>query len=100
MQYQRGFRGCGKTPKLSFRGRGLPEESAFFLVLVKKQIPRCARDDKIAHFFRSLFSRWPLPERVSIQALNAVLTEPIPQHHHCPNLAARQLSCFMKRATF
>jgi len=31
----------------------LPEESAF-LVLVKKQIPRCARDDKIADFFRSL----------------------------------------------
>jgi hypothetical protein len=35
----------------------LPEESAFFLVLVKKQIPRYARDDKIADFFRSLFSR-------------------------------------------
>jgi hypothetical protein len=53
----RGFTGCGKTPKLSFRGQGLPEESAFFLVLVKKQIPRCARDDKIADFFRSLESR-------------------------------------------
>jgi hypothetical protein len=35
----------------------LPEESAFFLVLMKKQIPRFARDDKIADFFRSLFSR-------------------------------------------
>jgi hypothetical protein len=35
----------------------LPEESAFFLVLVKKQIPRCARDDKIADFFRGLRSR-------------------------------------------
>jgi hypothetical protein len=35
----------------------LPEESAFFLVLVKKQIPRCARDDKRADFFRGLFSR-------------------------------------------
>jgi hypothetical protein len=29
---------------LSFRGRGLPEESAFFLGLAKKQIPRFARD--------------------------------------------------------
>src|SRR5260221_14442591 len=56
----RGFRGCGKTPKLSFRGRGLPEESAFFLVLVKKQIPRCARDDKIADFFRSLLAPFRL----------------------------------------
>jgi hypothetical protein len=34
----------------------LPEESAFFLALVKKQIPRCARDDKMADFFRGLFS--------------------------------------------
>jgi hypothetical protein len=40
-----GFTGCGKIPKVSFRGRGLPEESAFFLGLVKKQIPRFARDD-------------------------------------------------------
>jgi hypothetical protein len=30
---------------VSFRGRGLPEESAFFLGLAKKQIPRFARDD-------------------------------------------------------
>jgi hypothetical protein len=51
------FRGCGKTPKLLFRGRELPKESVFFLMLVKKQIPRCARDDKIGDFFRSLF--WP-----------------------------------------
>ena len=42
----RGFTGCGKFPKVSFRGRGLPEESAFFFLgLVKKQIPRFARDD-------------------------------------------------------
>jgi hypothetical protein len=40
-----GFTGCGKIPKVPFRGRGLPEESAFFLGLVKKQIPRFARDD-------------------------------------------------------
>jgi hypothetical protein len=40
-----GFTGCGKIPKVSFRGRGLPEESAFFLGLAKKQIPRFARDD-------------------------------------------------------
>jgi hypothetical protein len=33
----------------------LPEESAFFLALMKKQIPRCARDDKIADFFGGLF---------------------------------------------
>src|ERR1700686_2112814 len=64
------FRGCGKTPKLSFRGRGLPEESAFFLVLVKKQIPRCARDDKIADFFRSLFSPWPARNRDASHALH------------------------------
>jgi hypothetical protein len=36
---------AGKIPKVSFRGRGLPEESAFFLGLAKKQIPRFARDD-------------------------------------------------------
>ena len=30
---------------MSFRGRGLPEESAFFLGSAKKQIPRFARDD-------------------------------------------------------
>jgi hypothetical protein len=52
-----GFRGCGKIPNLSFRGPCLPEESAFFLEPVKKQIPRCARDDKIADYFSSLFSR-------------------------------------------
>jgi hypothetical protein len=44
MFVRRGFTGCGKIPKVSFRGRGLPEESAFFLGLVKKQIPRFARD--------------------------------------------------------
>jgi hypothetical protein len=52
-----GFTGRGKTRKLSFRGRGLPEESVFSLAFVAKQIPRCARDDKKADFFRSLFSR-------------------------------------------
>jgi hypothetical protein len=40
-----GFSGCGKIPKVLLRGRGLPEESAFFLGLAKKQIPRFARDD-------------------------------------------------------
>jgi hypothetical protein len=40
-----GFAGRGKNQKVSFRGRGLPEESAFFLGLAKKQIPRFARDD-------------------------------------------------------
>jgi hypothetical protein len=45
-----GFTGCGKIPKVSFRGRGLPEESAFFLGLAKKQIPRFARDDIKLHF--------------------------------------------------
>jgi hypothetical protein len=39
------FAGCGKIPKVSFRERGLPEESAFFFGLAKKQIPRFARDD-------------------------------------------------------
>jgi hypothetical protein len=45
MRHRTVFTGCGKIPKVSFRGRGLPEESAFFLGLVKKQIPRFARDD-------------------------------------------------------
>jgi hypothetical protein len=49
-----GFTGCGKIPKVSFRGRGLPEESAFFLGLAKKQIPRFARDDKINYFSQPL----------------------------------------------
>jgi hypothetical protein len=39
------FTGCGKIPKVSFRWRGLPEESAFFLEMTKKQIPRFARED-------------------------------------------------------
>jgi hypothetical protein len=34
-----------KIPKLSFRGRGSPEESASFSGLAKKQLPRFARDD-------------------------------------------------------
>jgi hypothetical protein len=51
------FRGCGKNPKLSFRGRGSPEECAFLLAFVKKQIPRCVRDGKVGDFFRGLFSR-------------------------------------------
>jgi hypothetical protein len=41
----RSFTSCGKFPKVSFRGLGLPEESAFFLRLAIKQIPRFARDD-------------------------------------------------------
>ena len=40
-----GFTGYGKIPKVSFRGRGLPEESALFFGLAKKQIPRFARDN-------------------------------------------------------
>jgi hypothetical protein len=52
-----GFRGRGKIPVLSFRGRGLPEESAFYLAIAKKQIPRCARDDEKDDFCRGLFSR-------------------------------------------
>jgi hypothetical protein len=45
MQNPCGFTGCGKIPTVSFRGRGLPEESAFFLGLAKMQIPRFARND-------------------------------------------------------
>jgi len=48
------FTGCGKTPKLSFRGQVLPEESVFLLAFVKKQIPHCARDDNKTYLFRSL----------------------------------------------
>jgi hypothetical protein len=55
-----GFTSCGKIPKVSFRGRGLPEESAFFLGLAKKQIPRFARDDIDITLFRILFSRRPI----------------------------------------
>src|SRR5258708_1641704 len=58
-----GLTGCGITPILSFRGRILPEESAFFLGFSKKQIPRCARDDNRKYFFRSLFSLWILVAR-------------------------------------
>jgi hypothetical protein len=39
---------------MSFRGRVLPEEPAFFLAIVKKQIPRCARGGGKAGFCRSL----------------------------------------------
>ena len=39
------YTGCGKIPKVSFPGRGLPEESAFFLELAKERIPRFTRDD-------------------------------------------------------
>jgi hypothetical protein len=46
--------GCGKTPKLSFRGRCLPEESAF-PPYARKQIPRFARDDNLTRSFRNLF---------------------------------------------
>jgi hypothetical protein len=34
----------------------LPEESAFSLAFVKKQIPRCSRDDKKVESIRSLRS--------------------------------------------
>jgi len=51
-----GFRGCGKIPILSFRGRILPEESAFFVGFAKKRIPRCARDDNNKYLLRSLFT--------------------------------------------
>jgi hypothetical protein len=40
------FGGREKSPQLSSRGPGLPEGSAFFLAIAKKQIPRFARDDK------------------------------------------------------
>jgi hypothetical protein len=55
------FTGCGKIPKVTFRGRGLPEESAFFLGLVRKQIPRFARDD-----IEPLFSTASLAEHLPI----------------------------------
>jgi hypothetical protein len=45
-----------KTPKVSFRGRSLPEESAFFLALAKKQIPRFARDDNQLLFSAACFA--------------------------------------------
>jgi hypothetical protein len=43
-----------KVQILSFRGRGLPEESVFFLGFAEKQIPRFARDDDKSYFFRDL----------------------------------------------
>jgi hypothetical protein len=64
------FTGCGKIPKMSFRGRGLPEGSAFFLGLAKKQIPRFARDDiKLLFFAASLAA-----EDSGVEALNDSLT--------------------------
>jgi hypothetical protein len=39
-----------KVVKLSFRGRRLPEESAFFSSFDEKQIPRFARNDSSRHF--------------------------------------------------
>jgi hypothetical protein len=46
--------GCGQTRYLSFRGLGLPEESAFSFDFAQTQIPRFARDDSFWDFFRSL----------------------------------------------
>src|ERR1700747_2414373 len=48
-----GSTGCGKTPNPAFRGRTLPKESAFFLGIAKKQIPRSAQDDNWKCFFRN-----------------------------------------------
>jgi hypothetical protein len=46
--------GYGQTHYLSFRGLGLPEESAFSFDFAQTQIPRFARDDSFWDFFRSL----------------------------------------------
>jgi hypothetical protein len=37
--------------------RVVPEESAFFPRRAKKQLPRFARDDRLTHLFRGLFSQ-------------------------------------------
>jgi hypothetical protein len=42
-----------KRNRLSFPGRIAPEESAFSAQIVKKQIPRFARNDNSKDFFRS-----------------------------------------------
>jgi error-prone DNA polymerase len=41
----RGFGGCEDSLNLSFRGPGLPEESAFWSTIRNQQIPRFARND-------------------------------------------------------
>jgi hypothetical protein len=53
----RGFTSCGKTQILSFRGTRRAEESLILLTLERREIPHFVRNDKIAYFFRSLFSR-------------------------------------------
>jgi hypothetical protein len=41
-----------KLTLLSFRGAQRAEESAYFLSIEKKQIPRFARDDKLDYFLQ------------------------------------------------
>src|ERR1700693_6093161 len=49
------FRGCGKT-QIFVISRGAARRGiSLFLHLNKREIPRFARNDKINHFFRSLF---------------------------------------------
>jgi len=43
---------------LSFRGTLRAEESLFLLTLGPREIPHFVRNDKMAYFFRNLFSRW------------------------------------------
>jgi hypothetical protein len=45
-----------KASALPFRGRVVPEESAFSSEFAKKQIPRFARNDETGNFFRNYFS--------------------------------------------
>jgi hypothetical protein len=46
-----------KLKSLSFRGTRCAEESLFLLSLEPREISHFIRNDKIAYFFRSLFSR-------------------------------------------
>jgi len=47
-----------KLKFLSFWGTLLAEESLLLLTSEPREIPHFVRNDSLAYFFRSLFSRW------------------------------------------
>jgi hypothetical protein len=59
----RGFTGCGKTQSAVILSEAKNLSLFLFLCLNRREIPRFAQNDKIRHFFRSLFSRDILTQR-------------------------------------
>ncbi len=51
-----GFTGCGKTQLFVIPRRAARRGISLFLHLNQREIPHFVRNDKINHFFRSLFS--------------------------------------------